>query len=262
MQAFEFTITYERGADELMDVFIENPGLYSKTISCNVSGGTMWRLDEVTGPRESLLAYDDVLEGLHRCTNLEGVGGCPIDWSHEVLVETANRRIIYSKQSEGPGCRSIPYLVREYLGDGALFRAEQYHDTYKWRVLVENDASLSPIYETIDAHLRPGLELRFERVDHSPEWDDRRSTADDLSHEQREALQTAVEYGYYESPREVSLQEIATDEGIPVSTLQYRITRAEAWLAKRYLSGFAENPSESAASDEDANPENEVSISS
>ena len=50
MREFAFTITYERGADHLMDVFIDHPGLYARTVSCHATEDTMWRLDEVTGP--------------------------------------------------------------------------------------------------------------------------------------------------------------------------------------------------------------------
>ena len=55
--------------------------------------------------------------------------------------------------------------------------------------------------------------------------------------EQREALQTAVEHGYYETPRKVDLSELAAEIGIPRSTLSYRLRRAEAQLAKQFVAG-------------------------
>lgn len=96
------------------------------------------------------------------------------------------------------------------------------------------------MYEELESNLRPGLELTFDRVDSSPDWTADRPDADDLPAEQREALRAAIEHGYYDSPRRMSLQEVAEAEGIPVSTLQYRVSRAEAWLAKNYLGGRAE----------------------
>lgn len=165
------------------------------------------------------------------------MGGCRLDWEHEVLAERPTSRLIYSKQSEGEGCRSVPYLVTRRLGDGALCRAQQYGNAYEWNVLVDDDRELSPVYEELEANLRPGLELTFERVDGSPDWTTDRPDADDLPPEQREALRAAIERGYYDTPRRMSLQEVAEAERIPVSTLQYRISRAEAWLAKNYLGG-------------------------
>ncbi len=240
MQEFDFTVTYEEGADELMDVFIRHPGLYSRTVSCHASDDTMWRVDEVTGPPDALAAYDRHLEGLPRCSSLRGMGGCSLDWEHEVLAEHPTSRLIYSRQSEGEGCRSVPYLVTKRLGDGALCRAQQYGNTYEWNVLADDDAALSPVYEELRSNLRPGLDISFERVDDSPDWTTDQPDADDLPPEQREALRAAIERGYYDTPRRNSLQEVAEVEEIPVSTLQYRITRAEAWLAKNYLSGRTE----------------------
>ncbi|SEW30571.1 helix-turn-helix domain-containing protein [Natrinema salifodinae] len=236
MQEFAFTVTYESGADDLMDVFIGHSGLYSRTVSCHASTETMWRVDEVTGPREALSAYDRRIENLSRCSNLRGMGGCRLDWTHEVLSEGPTSRVIYSRQSEGDGCRSIPYLAAKHLDDGVLCRAEQHGNEYRWRLLAEDEASLSPIYDDLSDNLRDGLDLEFERLDHSPTWHTDRVSGADLPYQQRQALELAAEYGYYESPRRCSLQEIAEAEGIPISTFQYRITRAEAWLVTTFLS--------------------------
>lgn len=233
MREFAFTVSYEQGADHLMDVFIDHPGLYARTVSCQATTETMWRVDEVTGPSEALSAYDDRLAGLTRCSSLQGMGGCPIDWHHEVLEEEPTRRRIYSRQSEGEGCRSIPYLAAKHLGDGALCRAEQRGEEYRWRILADDDAAMRAIHEELEGSLRAGLSLEFERLHHSPAWPDG-PTKGDLPHEQREALELAVEHGYYETPRGASIQEIADREGVATSTLQYRLTRAEAWLATAF----------------------------
>ena len=61
-------------------------------------------------------------------------------------------------------------------------------------------------------------------------------TANELSPEQRAALEAAVEHGYYETPREVTVDDLATRLEIPRSTLTYRLRRAEAYLAESYAS--------------------------
>lgn len=234
MREFAFTVSYDDGADHLMDVFIDHPGLYARTTSCHATTETMWRVDEVTGPEGALADYDEQLAGITRCSSLRGMGGCPIDWHHEVLEERSTRRRIYSRQSEGEGCRSIPYLAAKHLGDGVLCRAEQHGEEYRWRILADDDAAMSAIHDELKGNLREGLDLEFERLSPSPEWPDDRTTRTDLPYEQREALELAVEHGYYETPRRASIQEIAAAKGIATSTLQYRLTRAEAWLATTF----------------------------
>jgi predicted DNA binding protein len=58
-----------------------------------------------------------------------------------------------------------------------------------------------------------------------------------LSPEQEAALQAAVEHGYYESPREVDVGELAEHLDVPRSTLTYRLRRAEEHLAKQHVAG-------------------------
>lgn len=235
MREFVFTVTYAAGVDDLMDVFIHNPDLSARTASCHVTTNTMWRVDEVSGPPAALREYDEALAALSRCSSLRGMGGCEVDWRHEVLEKRPTERVVYSQQSEGEGCRSIPYLVARYLGDGLLMRAEQSGHDYTWRIITDDDAAMSDIYEELRRNLRPGLELSFERVDPEPGWSPYRPEGTALSAEQREALELAVAYGYYEQPRRHSLQEIADAEGIPTSTLQYRITAAESYLVKTFV---------------------------
>lgn len=236
MREFAFRVVYEAGADDLMDVFIDNPELSSRTVSCHVTPNTMWRVDRVEGPEAALAEYDEAVAQLSRCSSLRGMGGCEIDWTHEVLDSYPTGRVVYSRQSEGQGCRSIPYLVAHYLGDGLLLQAEQQGHEYLWRVLADDGAVMSDIYEELERNLREGLSLEFEHVEHSPNWADHWTTAtSDLSDEQHEALALAVAYGYYEHPRRHTLQEIAAEADIPTSTLQYRLSSAEGHLARAFL---------------------------
>ncbi|ELY85169.1 bacterio-opsin activator HTH domain-containing protein [Natrialba taiwanensis DSM 12281] len=48
-------------------------------------------------------------------------------------------------------------------------------------------------------------------------------------------MQAAVEYGYYETPRQIDLSELADRLDVPRSTLSYRLRRAEATLASTFV---------------------------
>lgn len=238
MREFVFTVEYEKGADDLMDLFITNPDLHSRTLSIHATSEAVWKLTRVTGPAESLAAYDARLPEVTRCVDVFGMCGCPVvEWEYEVLAETPRERIVYTCQKESGDSRSIPYVAAKHIGDGLLMQAERRGRTYRWRLLVGDDDTVSAIYEELDGALRQGLSLSVDRLGDARGWvDEYGRFDDDISPEQQAALEAAVAYGYYETPRRHSLQEIADTLDVPTSTLQYRLTRAEAWLATQFVS--------------------------
>ncbi|MFC6756302.1 helix-turn-helix domain-containing protein [Halomicroarcula sp. GCM10025894] len=48
-------------------------------------------------------------------------------------------------------------------------------------------------------------------------------------------MEAAVDYGYYRTPRDVSLTELADRLDVSRSTLQYRLQRAEAWIVRSFV---------------------------
>lgn len=56
-----------------------------------------------------------------------------------------------------------------------------------------------------------------------------------IPREQRETLRAAIEHGYYETPRDITVSELADVLDVPQSTVSYRLRQAEARLAKGYL---------------------------
>jgi predicted DNA binding protein len=62
-------------------------------------------------------------------------------------------------------------------------------------------------------------------------------TAEPVPPAQREALQAAIEHGYYETPRQIDLSDLAAIVEVPRSTLSYRLRRAEAQLVKQFVAG-------------------------
>lgn len=56
-----------------------------------------------------------------------------------------------------------------------------------------------------------------------------------LSPDQEAALQAAIEHGYYKTPREVDVSELAEHLDVPRSTLTYRLRRAEEHVMAAYV---------------------------
>ncbi|AUV81796.1 transcriptional regulator [Salinigranum rubrum] len=237
MREFVFTVEYERGADDLMDLFIEFPDLHARTPSIHATADAVWKLTRVTGPDEALAAFDDRLPEVSRCVDVVGMCGCPVvEWEYEVLSSTPGSRIVYSCQRESGDARSIPYVAAKHVGDGLLMQAERRGNRYRWRLLIGDDDTVSAIYEELREGLRAGLSISVDRLGDASGWVDDGVETDDLVPEQQAALEAAVASGYYETPRRMSVQEIAEALDVPTSTFQYRLTRAEAWLATRFVS--------------------------
>ena len=67
-----------------------------------------------------------------------------------------------------------------------------------------------------------------------------------LTESQRELVRTAVEEGYYDTPRRCSLTELAETVGIAKSTCSETLHRAEEQVLKRFVSELEAAPSRSA----------------
>jgi len=62
MREFVFTVEYEKGADEVMDLFIEHPDLYARSMEINATTEAVWGIEKVVGPAAVLDEFDDALE--------------------------------------------------------------------------------------------------------------------------------------------------------------------------------------------------------
>lgn len=89
-----------------------------------------------------------------------------------------------------------------------------------------NRERLSELGDQLD---RFGLSFQIERIEASP------VIGTVLSKRQRELLQAAVEAGYYDTPRESSLTELAEEVGIAKSTCSEILQRAEGAVIKEFL---------------------------
>ena len=91
------------------------------------------------------------------------------------------------------------------------------------------------LYDEIAARLRDGLSFHMGHLRDADGWQRDSLTSVTMPAEQRAALNAAVEGGYYETPRETTLDDLAASLDIPRSTLSYRLRQAESKLACRYV---------------------------
>lgn len=98
-----------------------------------------------------------------------------------------------------------------------------------WEITAPQDA-LSTLGRQLEEF---GIPFRVERVEQTVQPDQL------LTDTQRALLTTAVELGYYDTPRECSLTELADEMGLAKSTCSETLHRAEERVVKAFLDGGA-----------------------
>ncbi|WP_231190108.1 helix-turn-helix domain-containing protein [Haladaptatus sp. DYF46] len=235
MRKFVFRIEYEHGINPIMDVFMDYPSAHARTLTCHVSKSGIWRIDRIAGPTEALDQIDSVYDSHEQCLECVTDDHAHLDWEYELLDADRHTRTVYLYRPATTDCHSIPCLAAHYLGDGLLAEAERRTNTYEWHLLMRNDENVGDLYESLNAHLQDGLSVHFEQLGEPCHWAERTISVAELPYEQRAAAEAAVANGYYETPREISLNELANTIDVPRSTLQYRLQQAESWIMTRFV---------------------------
>ncbi|MFB6130166.1 MAG: helix-turn-helix domain-containing protein [Salinigranum sp.] len=237
MREFEFVVRFDRGADELMDVFHEYPSLSSRSSFCVSTARTMWRIDHLKGTADALEAAEEVFLDENRCNECLSLPNCDTYREYHVLDSKAGSRTIYTFRREVHRCHSVPFVVFDHVGPGVVFEARRTDGEYRWKVLYPDRQAIGELYDAIEAELRPGLELDVSHLREAGNWDAGSRAAAQLSHEHWFVLEAAFERGYYSRPREVTVAELSDDLDLPRSTVQYRLRTAEDAI----ISGFVES---------------------
>lgn len=237
MREFTFAIVYDEGADPLMDLFRETPDLASWSFDGCQSAEAFWRIERFTGPQVAL----DEVERLRLETDGDGepldARECELRAHHDVVERRAERLVLYSYVAELRACTTVHRLVAEYLDPGTLVETHRDGDRHEFRLLMRSDHNVGLLYDALGAALRDGISFRTGHLRDVTTWEPDLFSEPTLPGEQRVALEEAFARGYYETPRSVSLEELAAELGVPRSTLSYRLRRAEASLVSEFLDG-------------------------
>lgn len=253
MREYVFATEYERGADAVMDVFIEHPDLIGTALNITISSAGVWRVDRVVGPTDALDAAEAVYTDASVCNECLGKHpDCNITAEYDVVSDGQKSRIIYAYSDGGSYCHSVPFFAARTFGDGLVFDAQRRENVYEWRILVPGDPPVGDLFDQLRDGLPAGISLSLRQVGTPSAWGDPTASLTKLPHEQRRTLKTAVQMGYYATPREASLGDIADELGLPKSTLRYRLRRAESWLTETVVAdhGMLDVPLEPPTTDD------------
>lgn len=231
MREYVLLFEFDRGVHPVRDVFIDHPDLLANALAISASADSGWRVERITGPASALDELESVYldpDICNECIYLHP--RCDATFEYEVLETEPTARTIYRSTTEESFCYSVSALAVATLGTGLVFDALQQGPYYEWRVLVPADRELGAFDEALRDDLPTGVTVQVRRIGRPDRWNRRRQRRVlDLPYEQRQALETAVRLGYYEHPRTATLEDIAEALDLPLTTLRYRLRRAEAW---------------------------------
>ncbi|MFC7057266.1 helix-turn-helix domain-containing protein [Halovenus salina] len=235
IREFEFVLKFEPGADRLMDVFRQHDSLSLWSSAIFVSSKHMWRLDHAKGADEALSAFDEVFLDDSRCNECFDVHECETGRTYHVLDHRETSRTIYTLRHEIEACRSLPHFILDYVEEGVVFESRRAESEYRWRVLLPGDHPIGEVYDSIESNLRDGVSLSLSHISSAGNWNATKRVISDFSPDHWQVLQAAVDHGYYERPRDVTVSDLAAILDEPRSTVQYRLRTAEDRIMSQFV---------------------------
>lgn len=227
-----------------MDIFHEYPTLWTSSIDISTGDQSCVRMMQITGTPEAL---DELQAALERREYLPrtvsgqqccGDGQCQgISTSYEFEC-APRRRLLYVYVEQLCACPSVHSIVARHLPKGTICEHSQNDGHAWWRLLMQSDEGLGTIRDQLQAAVGDDVSIEFGHVTRATEWSSEQFVDTSLDGGQQQAITNAVQQGYYERPREITIEELAAQLDIPKSTLSYRLRIAEATLVKEYVKRF------------------------
>lgn len=236
MREYALQLEYETGVHPVMDVFIRHPEMVARSLDVSASLDGGWRIVRITGPERALDALEAVYLDPAVCNDCTFPHpACDGEFEYQVLESEPTARTVYKYAADVSYCHSVTFLALSHFGSGLVFDSEQRGSLYRYRILVPSGAGMRGFRDVLDEGLPDGVSVTLERVGDPDRWGRPDATITELPFEQRQALERARRMGYYETPRGATLEDIADSLGIPLTTLRYRLRRAEAWAMERVI---------------------------
>jgi len=232
MRELVFELEYEPGHNTVADTLAEYPDVRIRSLSLHATSDSLWRVDHVTGDADALADIEEAFLATDYYTDCLTSDHCGATQRTQVLDSTDEMLVLYSYWERTATCASVPHMALDWLGQGVLFETQKQERCDTWRIVHSGEGDVRGFFDDLEENVANYVDIDFQRLSDATSPVETTSERDDLSPEQEEALRAAVEHGYYESPREIDVGELADKLDVPRSTLNHRLRRAEEHLAK------------------------------
>lgn len=235
MRELVFALEYEPGANRVADTLADYPDARIRSLSLHATADRLWRVDHASGGSAALAAIEETFRATDYYADCLAAEACGAPQTTRVLDRTEQTLVLYSDWVRTPTCVSVPHIARDHLGDGILFETRHESRHYTWRLIHSGAGDVAAFFDALEAAIGETAEMELLRTTETTATGQPPPSTAGLAPEQEAALQAAVEHGYYETPREVDVAELAAHLEVPRSTLTYRLRRAEEELAKQHV---------------------------
>lgn len=155
--------------------------------------------------------------------------------AYELLVETSARHLFDVDFVAGAGPERLCDVL---LADGgSLLEARGTNGWWRARARFPDRGTLCDAYDRL---VDRGVNADLRRLTDVTDVAQHTKASSQLTPQQREALEAALEYGYFEIPRAISMAELADELGISHQALSERFRRAYETLVDEELQPTAE----------------------
>ncbi|RKD89280.1 helix-turn-helix domain-containing protein [Halopiger aswanensis] len=236
MRELVFALEYEPGCNRVADTLADHPDARIRSLSLHATMDGLWRVDHATGDPDALAAIEDAFITADYYADCLATGDCGAVQTTQVLEHADDTLVLYSYWERTPDCASVPHIALEHLGTGVLFETRHEGRHYTWRLIHSGEGNVGAFFDELEAAVGDCARMEMLRTaEAEPSGSEPAAGDGELLPEQDAALRAAVEHGYYESPRDVDVGDLADHLDVPRSTLTYRLRRAEEQLAKQYV---------------------------
>ncbi|MGM0389888.1 MAG: helix-turn-helix domain-containing protein [Natrinema limicola] len=242
LRELTFRLEHDPDGDRITTILCQHETLELSTIDIVLGNGSYTRLVQLTGDPDAADSLQTALEDRDYCPRAVDPEVCGGQWSWYRLECSPRRRLIYVYAEDVQLCPSVEALFATILNCGTICESRHCGETVWWRLLMRSDEAVSTLYDRLHGTLEEDVTLEMGHLGTATEWHGDGIVDVGLSGSQREALEAAASRGYYERPREITLEALASDLDVPESTLSYRLRMAESTLVKRHLERFGDGP--------------------
>ncbi len=235
MREFAFKLNYDKGADEFMDLFLEEPSLTAQSINASSSRDCHWLVERFVAPEPVLDKVEAIRCSTGRPKEEMTESTCGAVRHPSVLERSATSLVTYMFVERLHTCNSVYAIAARRLERGFIIQSQRRGDTHETRILTRSNENIEEFYESLRESLADGISADFGHFNGVSQWNFDSLASVSVSQEQRKMLRKAINHGYYETPRQITTAELAETLDVPQSTVSYRLRQAESQLVKGYF---------------------------